>query len=172
MQSLKQGKVYWITGYAGAGKSTIARELQKSLQESGKLTVLVDGDEFRAIVGDSIGYTPEARLENAWRIARFCKFLSSQGLTVIAATVSLYKEVRQWMRSEINDYKVIYVKVTSDTLHERDQKGLYSGVITGKVKNVSGIDITAEEPVNPDLILENNQKKHDFSDFTNLILKL
>ena len=43
-----------------------------------------------------------------------------------------------------------------DTLKARDQKGLYSGVTQEKQKEAVGIHMEAEEPRNPDLVLQND----------------
>ena len=40
----QKAKVLWFTGISGAGKSTIAKALEKKLWETGKQTVLLDGD--------------------------------------------------------------------------------------------------------------------------------
>ena len=128
--TVKYGDVFWITGLAGAGKSTIARALAAELRISANNVVLLDGDAFRSIFTD-VGYSPKDRLENAWRIARTSNMLSMQYIHVVAATVSLYDEVRDWLRTSIPTYHEIFVNPSMETLMRRDQKGLYSGAAAG-----------------------------------------
>ncbi len=68
---MSRGVVIWITGLSGAGKSTIARAAVALLKAEGTIPVLLDGDEFRAAVGDDLGHDPAGRLLNAYRLARF-----------------------------------------------------------------------------------------------------
>ena len=56
------GRVFWITGLSGAGKSTLARALQARLPQS----ILLDGDELRAVLGATAsGFDRQSRLELA-----------------------------------------------------------------------------------------------------------
>ena len=42
-------QVIWITGLSGAGKTTVAKELNLRLQERGLQPVLLDGDVLRSL---------------------------------------------------------------------------------------------------------------------------
>ena len=42
-------QVIWITGLSGAGKTTVAKELNLGLQERGLQPVLLDGDVLRSL---------------------------------------------------------------------------------------------------------------------------
>ncbi|WP_415718303.1 adenylyl-sulfate kinase [Maridesulfovibrio sp.] len=60
------GKVIWLTGLSASGKSTIARAMQKILNEEGMTPLLLDGDQFREAVADhNCGHDPESRILNA-----------------------------------------------------------------------------------------------------------
>ena len=81
------GRVFWITGLSGAGKSTLARALQARLPQS----ILLDGDELRAVLGATASsFDRQSRLELARTYARLCGLLAGQGHTVIMATISLF----------------------------------------------------------------------------------
>lgn len=166
----KPGRLIWITGLAGAGKSTIGRALTEELRKRGETIVFLDGDEFRKLFGDDLGHEPEDRLKNAWRIAHFGKFLAFQGVDVVCATVSLYKEVRKFLRNNVPTYFEVYVKASMETLRARDQKGLYSGAEVGKAKNVAGINLEVDLPTTPDLIID-NEEEMDISKGVEEILK-
>ncbi|MEZ3508128.1 MAG: adenylyl-sulfate kinase [Lachnospiraceae bacterium] len=150
------GTVYWITGLSGAGKTTIGKLLYQKMREMYPNTVFLDGDILRKVFGDDLGSTKEERRKCAMRYARICAMLQEQGLNVICCTISMFDSVRDWNRKNIRNYKEIYIKVTMDTLRERDQKGLYSGLTQEKQKDVVGIHMDVEEPKHPDVIIEND----------------
>lgn len=150
------GAVYWITGLSGAGKTTIGKLFYEQMKEKYPNTVFLDGDTLRSVFGDCFGYTQEERRKCAMCYARLCAMLQGQGMNVVCCTISMFDNVREWNREHISEYKEIYVKVSMETLRDRDQKGLYSGLTKEKQKEVAGIHVDIEEPKNPDLILENN----------------
>lgn len=149
------GKVYWITGLSGAGKTTIGKLFYQEMKKAFPNTVFLDGDVMREVFGSDLGYTESERRKCAMRYSRLCDMLQKQDLNVICCTISMFESVREWNRNHINNYREIYVKVSMDTLRKRNQKGLYSGN-RNEQKEVMGIHIALEEPVRPDLVLENN----------------
>jgi len=83
--------VLWITGRPSAGKTTLAMALQKRL---GRSTAILDGDTMRRSISAGLTLTDQDRVENNRRIGTLARDLSSQGLTVIGATVSPTNAVR------------------------------------------------------------------------------
>ncbi|NOH70734.1 adenylyl-sulfate kinase [Vibrio pectenicida] len=150
----------WITGLSGSGKTTIGYEVFKHIKESQKDTVFLDGDTFRDILGNDLGHKLEDRLENARRIHRMCKFLISQDINVICATMSLYSEIHDLNRKMIENYFEIFIECSMDELIRRDQKGLYSQAINGERNDVVGINLVFDKPSDCDLIIENNTKEY------------
>lgn len=146
------GRVYWITGLSGAGKTTIGKLWYEYLKSGNPAVVFLDGDMLRQVFGDDLGYTESDRRKSAMRNARLCALLSYQGIDVVCCTISMFDSVREWNRANIPDYCEIYVRVTMDTLRERNQKGLY----TLADRDVAGIHFEIEEPKHPDLVLDNN----------------
>jgi adenylylsulfate kinase len=71
----------------------------------------------------------------------------------------MFDSVREWNRDHISNYREIYVKTTMQTLQERNQKGLYSDYLSGKEKELAGVQIAMEEPKHPDLVLVNDGDK-------------
>jgi adenylylsulfate kinase-like enzyme len=150
------GSVIWITGFSGAGKSTVAQELRKHFTAAGMIPVMLDGDVLRAVLARDAAYTPEARQELAWIYARLCREIARQGVPVICATISMYHEVRAWNRANNLLYYEIYLKVPLAERVARDPKGLYAQAGGGGVGPMVGSDDAAEEPLSPDLIIENS----------------
>jgi adenylylsulfate kinase-like enzyme len=87
------GDLFWITGLAGAGKSTIAQKLYCMLKEKNCNVVFLDGDNMREVLGVNAQYDLKARLELALVYSRLCRMLTDQGLDVICATVSCFLSV-------------------------------------------------------------------------------
>ena len=149
-------KVYWITGLAGSGKTTIGKALYEELVKSNSNLVFLDGDTLREVFGGTFGYSREEREKCAMCYARLCKMLVEQGLTVICCTISMFHSVRAWNRENISNYVEVYVKVSKETLLRRNQKQLYTEAETGMITQVVGMDIEVEEPAHPSVILNNN----------------
>ena len=147
------GTVYWITGLSGSGKTTIGRLLYERLKRQKPEVVFLDGDMLRQVFGDDLGHTLEDRRKSAMRNSGICKLLADQGLDVVCATISMFNSCRQWNRENIPNYREIYIHVPMDVLIERDPDGLYSRALRGEIKNVWGIDLQAEEPESPDIII-------------------
>jgi len=148
-----QGTVYWLTGFAGAGKTTIGTALYEKIKESTPAVVLLDGDSMREAFGGDLGYTVEDRSKCAMRYSRLCKLISEQGIIVVCCTISMFNEVRQWNRNNITKYVEVYIKADFDTLEKRDQKQLYSG----NAANMPGVDMKMQTPENPDIVIENDK---------------
>ena len=154
------GKLIWITGLAGSGKSTIARRVHSVVRKSIPTPILLDGDEFRKTLGDDLGYDPQDRLKNAWRLARFCRLLVSQGASVVCATVSLYWDIHEFNRQNNRNYFEVLVECPMEELVRRDQKGLYTESLQGKNPHVVGITLPFELPKSPDLVVHNERIDH------------
>ena len=152
----KKGTVYWITGLAGAGKTTIGLDLYSYLKRKKDNIVLLDGDILRDVYVDGGGYSTEARRSGAFQDARMCKMLSDQGIDVIYCGISMYEDCRRWCRDNIEKYKVIYLHVPMGVLIERDKKELYSKALKGEISEVVGIDLPWDEPNEPDVYIDNS----------------
>lgn len=148
---MKKGTVYFFTGLAGAGKTTIGGLFYRRMREQKDSVFLADGDQTRNIFGRS-GYSTEARKDAARRGFRLWKEMAEQGIDVVVCSMAMYDEIRAWNRKNIENYKEIYIKVTRETLYRRDQKHLYS---SGR-KEVVGVDLPYDEPKNADVIIQND----------------
>ena len=146
----KKGKVIWITGLSGAGKSTLASELALRIMALGETVVLLDGDELREVFNttntDQQNHGREDRLALAMRYARLSRMIANQGLTVVIATISLFREVHIWNRANLPGYFEVFLKVPLEILRQRDPKGIYVRFDSGELRNVAGLDLVIDEP--------------------------
>jgi adenylylsulfate kinase-like enzyme len=149
------GRVFWITGLSGAGKTTVGRELWARLRAAGRPVTFLDGDALRAVIAEDLGYSADNRRRSAMRNARLCRLLAEQGTDVVCATISLFHEVQRWNRENVPGYREIYLRVPIDELRRRDSKGIYAEAQRGDARDVVGLDVPAEVPEAPDLILDN-----------------
>jgi adenylylsulfate kinase-like enzyme/phosphohistidine swiveling domain-containing protein len=150
-----RGQVFWITGLSGAGKTTVGKELWRRLRAAGRSAVLLDGDAVREVISEDLGHSTANRRKSAMRNARLCRLLSSQGVDVVCPTISLFHEVQRWSRENIPGYCEIFLRVPMDELRRRDAKGIYAAAHRGDLRDVVGLDVPAELPESPDLVLDN-----------------
>ncbi len=148
---MDKGTVYFFTGLAGAGKTTVGGLFFRRLKATKPNAVLLDGDQIRPVFCEDTGYTHEDRVKRAWRIFRVCRMLAEQGIDVVCCSIAMYADVRAWNRENITNYKEIYIKVKSETLQSRNQKGLYTSDSA-----VVGVSLPFDEPQNPDIVIEND----------------
>jgi len=152
------GTVCWITGLSGSGKSTLASEVVSQLRESSNLVVMLDGDELREVFGavaaNAQNHGREGRLALAMQYSHLCRVLAGQGMVVVIATISLFKEVHEWNRSNLPGYFEVYLKTPLDELRRRDPKGIYRRFDAGELTNVAGLDLPIDEPYAADLVVE------------------
>lgn len=148
--------VIWITGLSGAGKTTLATEVSKKLKQNYQNIILLDGDQLREILlldtfkNDN---SLDARYSLSKIYARLCKNLASQNFLVVISTISMFKQIHVWNRSNIKGYFEVYIKREMKDLISRDTKGIYKNFKLGKIKNVLGLDLKVDEPKNPDFLV-------------------
>ncbi len=153
MISKTPGTVYWITGLAGAGKSTLGKMLSHHFREKHRPVYLLDGDELRKIFDDDLGYSKEDRLKCAWRYARLCKSISEQGIDVVCSTISMFENVRKWNRGSIANYVEIYLKVSDDVLASRNQRDVHKKLAEQHLVRFDG---GYDEPTSANIVLAND----------------
>jgi len=150
------GLVVWFTGLSGSGKSTIANELDVELNKRGLRTYILDGDNVRMGLNKDLGFSPESRKENIRRISEVAKLFADSGAIVMTAFISPYREDRDSARDVIGkDYVEVFVNTPIKECIKRDPKGLYKKAIAGEIKGFTGIDAPYEQPLSPEISLDN-----------------
>ena len=147
-----RGVVIWFTGLSGAGKSTLAEALAPELRAKGKNVEILDGDVVRTHLSKGLGFSKEDRDTNIKRIGFVAHLLARNGVFVITAAISPYRETRAWCRETARgDFLEVFVNAPLETCIARDVKGLYKKAIAGEIKEFTGISDPYEAPEKPEL---------------------
>jgi adenylylsulfate kinase len=148
----QSGLVVWFTGLSGSGKSTIAVELERLLNEAGKAVYLLDGDNIRCGINSDLGFTDEDRNENIRRISEIAALFRDAGLVTLVSFISPFREMRQFARERAGteNFIEVYVDTDFETCRQRDPKGLYKK----QIQNFTGKDSSYEPPLHPELVLD------------------
>ena len=147
----------WMSGLSGSGKSTIANNLEFTLNSMGYHTYILDGDNTRLGLNKNLGFSEEDRVENIRRVSEVCKLMNDAGLIVICSFISPFQKVRDQAREIIGEERFVEVFVDADlnTCELRDPKGLYKKARAGEIKDFTGISSPFETPKDC-IVLKNN----------------
>jgi bifunctional enzyme CysN/CysC len=146
-------RVLWFTGLSGSGKSTIANEVEKSLNLMNRHTFLLDGDNVRHGLNKDLGFTEADRIENIRRVGEVAKLMADAGLIVLTAFISPFRAERDMVRSMLpeGEFIEIFVDTPLEVAEARDVKGLYKKARAGALKNFTGIDSPYEAPISAEI---------------------
>ena len=141
--------VIWITGLSASGKTTLATAITQSLRVSGNPAIMLDGDVLRECLDVKKQNSRSDRKKLAYTYSRLARMLSDQGITVVVGTIALFKEIHVWNRENIKGYFEVFLDVPIEELKKRDPKGIYRKYFNGEIKDVAGLDISVDYPVDP-----------------------
>jgi adenylylsulfate kinase len=151
----EKGFCLWFTGLSGSGKTTITNLLVKELRARGSKLEVLDGDIVRENLSKGLGFSKEDRDTNIRRIAFVANLLSRNGVPVITAAISPYREIRGEARQMMDDRFIeTYVKASVEACEERDVKGLYAKARAGEIKEFTGVSDPYEPPENPEIVCD------------------
>jgi len=157
------GFVLWLTGLSGAGKSTVAAKLGPALAERGHRVELLDGDEVRTNLCQGLGFSREDRDTNIARIGYVAGKLAKHGVAVLVAAISPYRQARDQVRAEVDNFVEVHVAAPVQTCAERDVKGLYAKALSGEIKQFTGVSDPYEPPLAPEIVLHTEAETVDES---------
>ena len=138
----------WLTGLSGAGKSTIAGQIEKLLFVENYIVCRLDGDNIRARLNKDLGFSDADRSENIRRVAEVASLLNSAGVSVICSFISPFEIDRAKAKEIIGreSFLEIFIKASLQTCEARDPHGLYKRARGGKINQFTGISSPYEEP--------------------------
>jgi adenylylsulfate kinase len=157
------GFVLWLTGLSGAGKSTVAAKLGPVLAERGHRVELLDGDEVRTNLCQELGFSRADRDTNIARIGYVAGKLAKHGVAVLVAAISPYREARDQVRAQVENFVEVHVAAPVAICAERDVKGLYAKALAGEIQNFTGVSDPYEPPLEPEIVLHTEAQSVDES---------
>lgn len=158
--------VIWFTGYSGAGKSSLADEVERQLKASSIASVRLDGDIVRTGLCQDLTFSKEDREENIRRMGHVAKQMMDAGLVVLCAFISPFRDSREKVRNLFNDgdFIEVFVDTPLEVCEQRDVKGLYQKARKGDLKDFTGIDSPYEPPINAEIVItyqHNSSVEHE-----------
>ena len=153
----------WLTGLPGSGKSSIAREVERRLHQSGRHVFVLDGDNLRFGLNRDLSFSREDRKENIRRIAEVARLFNDAGIVVLVSAISPFREDRERAREAIgaSRFVEVFLDTPLEVCERRDDKGLYRRARAGELEEFTGISSPYEPPENPALTLDTSERSID-----------
>ena len=152
-----KGFAVWLTGLSGAGKSTLAERLVARLHKQCSHVELLDGDVVRTNLSQGLGFSRQDRDTNIRRIGFVAELLARNGVIVVVAAISPYRETREELKRKIANFVEVHVDCSIEVLTARDTKGLYKRALAGEIENFTGISDPYEAPLNPSVVIHSDR---------------
>jgi len=149
------GLVLWLTGLSGAGKTTIACELERRLFNAGHQAYMLDGDSLRRGLCRDLGYSAQDRHENIRRVGEVAALFADAGFIVITAFISPFRADRERNRRllPVERFIEVFVNAPLEVCERRDAKGLYARARANQLADFTGISSPYEAPEQPEIEL-------------------
>lgn len=155
----QRSAVLWFTGLSGSGKSTIASAAESRLNQAGRLTYLLDGDNVRHGLCADLGFSTEDRKENNRRVAHLARLFWDANVITLVSFISPFRHERDTARGLVGaDFVEIFVDTPLAVCETRDPKGLYSRARKGEIAEFTGITSPYEAPANPEITLHTDRE--------------
>jgi adenylylsulfate kinase len=158
--SVPVGRTVWLTGLPSAGKSTIARALEKRLLDEGARVEVLDGDVVRTHLTKDLGFSREDREENVRRIGFVAHLLSRNGVIVLCPVIAPYRSARDEVRAmhDPGTFMEVYISTPVEVCSDRDVKGLYAEQKAGNISGLTGVDDPYEPPLSPEVVVPTQEQ--------------
>jgi adenylyl-sulfate kinase len=141
--------------------------VEKVLLDADVPVEILDGDVVRENLSKGLGFSKEDRDINIRRIAFVAHLLQRNGVFVITAAISPYREVRGEVRRAVEgdgaEFVEVYVECPLDVLAERDVKGLYKKALAGEIQGFTGVSDPYEAPRAPDVAVRTHEESIETS---------
>ncbi len=157
MQVGDPGLAIFLMGLPGAGKTTVARKLDRQLRALGYRVTMLDGDDLRERLSPDLGFSRSDREANLKRAGMIASEVVKHGGIVICSFIAPYEKSRQEIREAVQKcgrFFLVYLSTPLEECERRDPKGLYHKARIGQIANFTGVSDPFENPVSFDLSLD------------------
>ena len=152
------GLVVWLTGLSGAGKTTLATAVQRSLRQRDYRAPMLDGDVLRAGLCSDLGFSAKDRHENVRRAGAVAGLMAEAGLICVVALISPFRSDRTSARALVpaGRFVEVFVNAPLSVCEQRDVKGLYRRARANQIPEFTGISSPYEEPESPEITVRSD----------------
>jgi len=148
-----------FTGLPGAGKTSLARAVERRLFDAGHAVVVLDGQGMRQGISRDLGFSADERSENLRRSAEVARLFNDAGILCLAAFVAPDAAVRMKVAERIGAgrFLVVHLSAPVEVCRQRDGSGAYARADAGEIADFPGVSGPYEPPEKPDLVLPTHQ---------------
>jgi len=164
-EETKMSWAIWITGLPGSGKSVIAEKVRNIFAERGLNVKVLELDEIRKFITPKPSYSEEERDIVYAALVYMANLLVESGKPVIIDATANRRRYRERARENIRNFAEVYVKCSLETCMEREgirrAEHAPSGIYEKSKKSgatVPGVNVPYEEPVNPEVVVDSEEK--------------
>src|SRR3954454_19052340 len=151
------GVTVFLTGYSGAGKSTIADALIAQLEAEGRPVTVLDGDVVRTHLSSELTFSREHRDLNIRRIGWVAGEIVKHGGTVVVAAIAPYEAAREQARALVEKhgrFVLVHLSTPLEVCERRDVKGLYARARAGEITGFTGVSDPYEPPARAEVVID------------------
>ena len=159
----------WLIGPSASGKSTIAKELYKTIKNKVSNLIIIDGDNIRDLFDNKYGYDAISRSKVTKRYIKLVKWLQNFEISSIVSVISPFEKDRIECKESLIGYRQVYLKCSIEKRLLRDKKNLPQPALEGLKKDVIDVDIPFDQSNINDLIVETD--KDDIEKSTKKIIE-
>ena len=154
LKNRNKGILFWVTGLAGSGKTTLGKKIKKDITKIYGPTIMISGDDIRKIFTLK-GYGYNERVAILKKYGLFARYITQQKINIILAVVGMFEEQRQWNRINIENYIEIYIQSSVKNIIKLNKKKIYN---LKNSEKIVGVNIKPEYPKKPDIKIINSFK--------------
>jgi bifunctional enzyme CysN/CysC len=154
-----QPMTVWLTGLSGAGKSSIAQVVERTLLERGARCITLDGDLLRTGLNSDLGFSADDRRENVRRVAEVAKLFTAEGYVVLVPVIAPFAADRDRARDIVGRerFRLVWVDAPLEVCETRDVKGLYKKARRGDLPEFTGVSSPYQPPESADLVVRTSE---------------
>tara|TARA_Y100000590_G_scaffold454197_1_gene600553 strand:- start:77 stop:574 length:498 start_codon:yes stop_codon:yes gene_type:complete len=159
--------IIWITGISGVGKTTLALELYKEIKKKKSNSVHIDGDNFRKLFNNDLGFSLNDRNKNAERLISFVEYLYNQKIIMVVSANLTTPKYLKLCKRKFKRFVHVHIECPLKDLKKRDPKKIYK-----KNKNIVGLQINSIQYRKAKVYIYNNKTKKNLLSYKKKILRI